>query len=687
MKRGFFYGTTCALACLSGQLVTAQEEQDGVFLGTIVLGESKREVATDTATPVTEVDQTEIDDRQAGTVAELIDSVPGVSLVNGSTPNGSGINIRGFGANSTFGSDQKVAIQIDGASVGSEEIYRIGTQLFTDPELFKSVSVIRGTVGSFEYGTGIVGGVVLLETKDASDFTGGEPGVRVRQTLQFTTNGDGLTSSSIVAWQPTENLEFLANYTWREQDFQTDGDGEDIGNSAFDLPSSLIKSRYRFGQDRAHALSLTYTETSESDRDVPYDTFLTSDDVFGNVDRDIETETAVLSYEYNPPGDDLIDVTVDLSYANQEIEQEYVEGSSSCEGGPPFPCDFPFPEGGFSVVNADQQYETTKLSIRNTSLFTTGSVDHELRAGVELLRKERLDAASAPGGEDNRVAFFAIDEMRIGEAWTITPALRYETSEIDGTLDDGRDVSYDNDALVGGLSVRYAFSNGVALFGSAAYTENLPILDDLENDELMEQAEEARTFELGASLDRTSIFADEDVLAIKGTFYRTELTEVTSYVSDVFVGPGPDDIESQPLDRVETEGFELEASYAMRSGFYVDLNANIVAGEETDANGRTTDWRITPADSARLTLGQRFGEELDLSWEIVAARAENREDDRSPGFAVHNLRATYVPQQGVLEGSELRLGLENAFDREFTPHLSTRPAPGRNIKLSLARTF
>lgn len=87
------------------------ESETGEFLGTLTLGESKRDVQTDTATPVTLVDQEEIEDRQAGTIAELIDSVPGVSLVNGSTPIGSGINIRGFGANGTYGTDQKVAIQ------------------------------------------------------------------------------------------------------------------------------------------------------------------------------------------------------------------------------------------------------------------------------------------------------------------------------------------------------------------------------------------------------------------------------------------------------------------------------------------------------------------------------------------------------------------------------------------------
>lgn len=197
----------CALLSSAAMLFAAPvAAQDTTQLDEIILIESKRDVATDTATPTTTVDQTEIDDRQATTVAELVDSVPGVTLVNGATPpRGSGINIRGFGANGTYGTDQKVLIQVDGgASMGAEELYRISSQLFTDPPaLYREVSVIRGMVGgSFEYGTGAFGGVVKAESKNASDFTDGVPGTRVRQTLQFGTNGDTTATSTILAWQP-----------------------------------------------------------------------------------------------------------------------------------------------------------------------------------------------------------------------------------------------------------------------------------------------------------------------------------------------------------------------------------------------------------------------------------------------------------------------------------------------------
>ncbi len=663
---------------LISQSAAAQETQ---FLGTIELGDSKREVQTDTATALTVVDQEEINDRQAGTIAELIDSVPGVSLVNGSTPQGSGINIRGYGANGTYGTDQKVAVQVDGASVGSEELYRIGTQLFSDPALFRSVEVVRGTVGSFAYGSGIVGGVVSLETKDASDFTGGETGTAIRQTFEFGTNGNGAASSTILAWQPTDKLEFLANYTYRQQDNQTDGAGDVIGASAFGLPTWMVKARYSFGQKNDQSVTFSYTDTTVADRDVPYDTFGTTGGSFGNVDRDTVSGTSSLQYAYNPFESEMIDLTVTLSYAAQQIDQTYIPGSSTCEDSSCLRPGDTFPAGGFETVNASHRYETAKLNVSNTSLFSTDVVDHNLLVGIELTRKTRLNADSAPGGTDERAALFVVNEMTIGDAWTITPALRYETSTVVGSTAPN-DATYDNDALMGGLSVRYAFNNGVAVFGSAAYTEGLPIIDDLGDLVFMTQSEKSQTFELGVSDDGFDVFKDGDSFAVKANIYQTELWDITSYSG---------------RNKVESQGIELETSYTLENGFYVDANANFVTGKEFRPDGTSFDWGNTPADSLRFTVGKKFGKEFDISWETTANREISVEaagvrggapsTTTTPGFFSHNLRATYIPQQGVLEGAEFRFGAENIFDADYRTNLSTRNAPGRNVKFTIAKTF
>ncbi|WP_205877459.1 TonB-dependent receptor domain-containing protein [Leisingera sp. NJS204] len=684
-------GTVSVLGLMGGTTsLTAQDIlEDTDFLGTVDLGQGKREVQTGTAAPLTVISQEEIDDRQAGTIGELIDSVPGVNLVNGNTPRGAGINIRGFGATSSFGTDQKVQVIVDGATTGSEELYRIGTQLFTDPELYKEVSVLRGTIGSFEYGSGVIGGLVKLDTKDASDFTGNEIGLRLRQTLQATSNGEGFATSSIVAWQPLENFELLLNYTLRDTAEYDNGDGSQVANTQSRTPSYLIKGKYSFGDAGEHSITASLNDSVNDEKDVPYDGFGTTSTSFGRVDRRIDNRVAGIRYQWNPAGNDLVNLDVNLTYSDQEITQSYIAGSAFCDDGGVVRADPNCARSGpagspFSSAtqDADHRYETTKLTVKNSSYFTTGAVTHDLRAGVELSRRERLNASSAPGGTAKRYAVFAVDDISIGR-WTATPALRYESQQIDAH--DGSQ-NHDASALMGGLSLRYEFDAGFALFGSAAYTENLPVIDDLDNAARIGVSERSHTYEIGASYAAADVLTANDNLAVKVTYYQSRLRDITSYVSSVSL-PAPPFFAFVPLDQVDTSGFEIEAGYALDSGFYADLNANLPDGEEV-LNGTAARWRNLASDDLRLTLGKRFGETLDLSWELVAAKSGfDAAGAAAAGYGVHNLRATYKPQSGLLQGAEIRFGVENAFDRAYRPSLYSRDAAGRNFKLTLAKTF
>lgn len=679
-------GTT-ALICLSlAMQATAQETlgfDDPGYLGTLILTPGKRDLSFGTALPRTVVEAEEIEDRQASTVAQLIDSVPGVTLVNGTTPQGSGINIRGFGANTTYGSDQKIAVQIDGASVGSEELYRIGTQLFTDPLLYREVEVLRGTIGSFAYGSGIVGGVVKLETKNASDFTGGVPGFGGSQTLEFGSNGNGWVTSTNLAWMPSEGAEFLLNYSLRDQEDLTAGDGTIIGNSAFRTPSYLAKGRFTFGQDDAHSLTFSQSRTVADDKDVPYDQFETTAGSFGRVDRVTDTRQTTLEYAYNPASD-LIDLRANLSYADQSIDTTYIDGSSPFQMGQPVAafCANPF----FGVICADNRYETTKLTVSNRAVFDTGRMAHDMLAGVELIRKVRLDANSAPGGEDRRFAAFMVDEMTMGRV-TLTPAIRYETSKLESAVPlAGVPDSYRTEALMGGLSLAYDFGNGLSVFGSAAYTEGLPIIDDLSasavSQQRLDMSEKSHTFEIGIEYTGTDVFAQGDSFTIRGNAYQTRLWDITSYTVSGST--------STDLDKVDSRGFELEASYGMANGIYVDLAGHVGNGTEFNPDGSSAIWRNSAADRVQLTLGKKWNHSLDLSWEVV--HAADRRDALGGALSdstVHNLRATWRPHQGWLDGSEVRVGLENLFDADYVGHLSSpsRKSPGRTIKVSLTKSF
>lgn len=707
IRRMTLWGTTALCAAAWAGMPVAQElaqetaQSNAADLGTIKLSFSKRDVRTDTATAVTEIDATEIEDRQAGSVAELIDSVPGVHLVNGATSHGSGINIRGFGANSSFGTDNKVLIQVDGVTRGSEELYRIGNQLFTDPALYREVEVIRGTVGSFEYGSGVVGGVVRMETKNASDFDLGDKGWMFRSLYEFQTNGKGNTLSGTLAWQPAERAEFLLNFTNRGLGVQEDGNGNPINAAAggIDDPSYLVKGKLHFGQDDAHSVTASYTSTKASEYDVPYDSF-SGAGAFGstvppgtdNVNRKVSSETAMLRYGYNPVGNDLVDLTAQLSYADEQIDQtavnDFATMSAQISAANPFlpPAAVAGLAGALTgLANADHHYETTTVTLKNRAHFDTGALTHNLVAGMEYIHRKRLNASSAPGGDDHRWAMFAVDEISLADALTVTPAIRYESSKIEGNPAIAGEP-FEKDALMGGLSVRYAFQSGFSVFGSAAYTEVLPPIDDLDNIARIEQSEKALSYEIGAGYEKSGAFRAGDRLSFKANLYDTTLRDVTSYVGDI--DPDPAVTDSRELHSVHMQGLEMEASYAMESGFYVDLNADIsLKAEQTNAVLVSSDWRSKAADSLRLTLGHKFADTYDLSWETVANDAVTVNGARNSGFVIHNLRATIAPKTGVWEGTEFRVGVENLFDEQYQTALATRPAVGRNFKFSLAKTF
>lgn len=640
--------------------------EDGVEIGTVDIGESVRAVQTATATPVTVINREEILDRQANTVAELIDSVPSVSLVNGSTPIGSAISIRGFGFNPPFGTDSKVSVQIDGAVADAEEIYRVGNQIFTEPDLYRTVEVIRGTVGSFEYGSGIIGGVIRLETVDAFDLTGGEAGIAFNQTLGWFSNGDGFQSSSTLAVAPNDRVELLGNFTWRQQNNQTDGNGDEIGNGEFELPSFLLKAGVYLDPDREHYLRASYQQTTTADRDVPLDTFITSTDFFGNVDRDTLSQVAILRYNYNPVDTDAVDLTAQFSYTNQKIDQTFIPGSTNPPG---------FDRFVSGLGNADLQFEIYQAVLKNAAFFETGGIRHSLRTGVDFRSRVRADASSAPGGVDNRLAFFAVDEITLTRGLTVTPAIRYETQDVDArpALNDGTAFSSGRDALMGGVSARYEFPIGLAFFASWAQSDNFPIIDDLENEVLREQIEVSETHEFGAAFNRVGLFSDNDQIAIKVNYYNTEIDDLSSTFG---------------VAAVQTEGFEAEASYATQGGFYLDFNASIISGEETRTDGTVGDWRNLPQNTYQGAIGKRFGSLLDLRWESILA--EDRVQDGTvdgEGFDLHNLRAIITPSGGILEGLALRLSVENIFDTFYQPARSLRPSPGRNFKVTVTKRF
>lgn len=669
---------SAAIVAVQPFMSTLAVAQD-YYLGTIELGESLRDVATDTATSETVISQEELDARQATTTVELLETVPNVTLVNGALPQGAAVAIRGLGAYAGYyGADGKVSIVIDGVKSEQEEIYRNGSMFALEPELFREVTVQRGPAEGFTYASGAMGGTIIMETKDARDFLEGDDTFALRQKLAFETNGSGTSTSTILAFAPDENLEVLAFAGYREMGDREDGDGTAQDATGFEAPSGLLKANYRFNDEHTLTFSLAYNEIPEED--VPYNAY-DPDWTSTLVDRYTRDTTAYAAYRYNPIDNDLINLEARLTLKKEDLTiSDPSDGSTS------------------GIYNADHDTTTIGLRLENEALFDTGAIAHTLSTGVEIKHRERsailldgtyagLNDYAAPGGTDESIAIYAVDEMEIGSKLTLTPQLRFESQKLTSQGNDYDYVSWttyyavadgtevNSTAITGAMSARYEFTDELAVFATAAYNENLPLLDDLRSSSARENSEKGRTYELGFSYDSSDVLVGGDLLRAKVTAFQTDIWDATSLSS---------------ATTVDLYGAELEVSY-VNPGFFVDVNAGTTRGTINDTDDP---FNFAPADSLQLTLGKRFmDDQLTVTVEAQHAWANDRTTDTSGGYApseaytVYNASAAYIPDSGPAEGIEFRASVENIADLTYRPYMSTRNAPGRTFKFSLAKTF
>ena len=650
---------------------------DGELIGTVTIGDSLRGVVTDTAAPETTIDQEELDARQATTTGQLLDTVPNVTLLNGNTPQGGGVSIRGLGSQAgLYSSDGTVSVVVDGVRSGSEEIYRNGSILALEPELFKEVTVTRGPSGGFEYSSSASGGTIELTTKDASDFLEDGDTFAFRQKFGYETNGQSPLSTSILAFAPTDDLEALLFFGVRTSENRDDGDGNEILGTEFEQTSGLAKLSYRL--DGASTFTAAYQQNQIPERDVNYNVYDPGvDAVFGRVDRDIEDATGYLEYSYNPEENDLIDLTARLQFKREEVALD--------------PVTNPFMT---PLLEADHLTETLSATVQNTARFDTGKASHDLTTGLEIGQRERsslTDAGtndpSAPGGTDDFLALFVMDEIGVTDRLTLTPALRYETqrltSENNPAVADG--TTFEDDSWTGQLAARFEVTDAFSVFGTVAHNENLPLIDNVTN-ENVDVTEKADTVEVGMAFDGFDVFTRDDSLSAKLTAYQTQIRDgrTYSFTTTVF------------NSSIDLHGLELEASY-VHPKFYLDFAAAANRGKVTErSDGTDVDeyFAQSTADNIELTLGKRFADDqLDVFLTVDHNFANDRTEATtgptapSDAYTLYDIGVGYKPQSGALEGTEFRASFDNILNTDYRQYGSSRNGAGRNIVLSVARTF
>ncbi|WP_455873599.1 TonB-dependent receptor plug domain-containing protein [Rhizobium yanglingense] len=379
----FVFGAGFPAYSQSKEEEAASQKTDRVTpLKKIVVGAGQRKIAIDTPQAVTVLDQKDIDDLQAETIGDIFKDVPGVSIAGSDRVFGEAFNIRGIGSTEDSADGSRIVVNVDGAQKFYEQ-YRMGS-FFSDPELYKSVEVLRGPASSTLYGAGALGGVINFTTKDASDFLQEGYDNALRLKSSYETNGNGYLGSSIFAHRFNEGAEFLGMLNKRASSQFQSGDGTDLSGSDFQSWSGLAKGTFHFGDGDEQTVRLSYQHWDSDANDQDYAQTGTQA-AFGTVDRHVVDDTAVLSYE-NPVSDNpWLDLKASLSYSDTSVDQS--DGTL----------------GGFSnIIDADYGYRTWQANLQNTSEFSGENWVNYLTYGTQLSHQDRTAEFAACDQPDAR---------------------------------------------------------------------------------------------------------------------------------------------------------------------------------------------------------------------------------------------------------------------------------------------
>ncbi|MER8490503.1 TonB-dependent hemoglobin/transferrin/lactoferrin family receptor [Mesorhizobium australicum] len=651
------------------------------------------ETAIQSLASASHVDQEQLDRRMATTPNEMLLGVPGVAAQADARRVSTSINIRGL---QDFG---RVAVIVDGARQNFQRSDH-GTQstFYIDPELVKSVDVIRGPVAN-TYGSGAIGGVVFFDTKDAVDFLKPDETWAGSVTGRYESNGKGWTTSATGAYRINENWDVLGNIVYRDYDNYKDGDGDTVNGTGFDVLSGLLNTTVRPTENSE--LKLGWVGSSDD-----------WDETSGGVpvnDVDLKSNTFTARYNITDEDKSWLDLHINTSYNKTNLDLTSLAPQNRFDPVTGLPV--VLPAGSLSTFDVG----TTGIDIWNTSRFETNGIAHELTYGGDWVG-DNVKTGGAAGGDSfytpsgkRNVSGAYVQDKLTWDWLEVIAGLRYDSYSL---KDDTHDISGDrlsprvtvgvspfNSGGLAGLQFYGTYAEG---YRSPSITETLisgnhpagVSFPFLPNPNL--RPETGKTTELGVNYKQNDIFEPGDALRLKAAYFNND---VDDYIDGVTLspfapgsgcpfGPGiPICFQYQNFAKAKINGFELEGVYDAAWG-YAGLSASITDGHTVSYKGVEADLATIPSSQVTAQLGLRFLEDKLTVGGEVQYNGKPKGNAVAADYTLVNAFASYQATDDL----KVDFRADNLFDVKYANPLngSTTIAvyePGITLKLAATMRF
>ncbi|WP_341896694.1 TonB-dependent hemoglobin/transferrin/lactoferrin family receptor [Ferrovibrio terrae] len=677
---GRFAMAATLLGGSSLQPAFAQQVADAVLNPVTITATKTPHNVDEVPAHVTVLDNEYIENRNPTKMDDLLRDLPGVEMSGGPRRLGQDVSIRGMGG-------QRVVTTLDGARQNFNAGHK--GRFFLDPDLLRQVEIVRGS-NSALHGSGAIGGVIAMETKEAGDF------LKAGQTMGFRTKygySDGSNEnyySNGVFGRYEDKVDILANYSYRDTNNLKQGDGRELPLSSEDLRDLMFKATLRPAE--FHKVSVTALNFKEDGLTLTNPDGTLSATENPAVERLTRMSTYSLNYSYASPDMPLLNPTLKVYRNGLHINERRT------------------PTYRFDTTHLI----TTGFDVYNTSYFDTGALKHAVTFGSEYYtdtqRATRQNSATAvngprqgyPNAESEVAGYYVQDEIEIFHGLTVTPAARFDTYE--GRANISRKA--DEDAFSPKISANWQALQWLSVYGSYGYGFRAPSLLEtyvsgshlgpgnqfVPNPNL--RPETTETTEGGFRLKFDDAFTTKDALRFNATYFYTRAED---FIETVVTGTAASGSTTNTnIPNAIIQGAELSAAYDLPYAFS-SLGYARIRGEN-DNTGRPLD--SIPADKFTAVLGAKlpeYGVRFGWRGEFVAeqdrvsgvpfvSNTPSSATSKTGGHAVHSIFATWFPLPEYLQGVRVDAGVENIFDTTYRRHLASLYEEGRDYRVSVSYT-
>ncbi|PIW61404.1 TonB-dependent hemoglobin/transferrin/lactoferrin family receptor [Shewanella sp. CG12_big_fil_rev_8_21_14_0_65_47_15] len=686
-------GTALSFTALSFTLAAAesvqpviQQDTDNKTVATefdevLVSATRISEKASETSRSVTVVGEEQLTVAQAASVADALKNEANINVTNGPRASSQGVEIRGL-------SGDRVLQTIDGARQNTSSGHR--GSYFMDPELLKSIEVLRGPASSL-WGSGALGGVVAQNTKSAQDFLAPEESFGGYLKQGYETNGSRTkTSGAIYGQQAT--IDWLLNGSYYDSNDINTGNDETLNNSASQGSSGLAK--FGWQADEASRLELS-ARVNKSNELVPSNPSAAVSSSVPLVRRKTDDQNVTLNYSLHPANNPYLDTKVQVYWNSTDYDEDRVTKNQL----------------------DSTEYRTVGVNLNNSSqlgiIKLTYGVDG-YRDTIETVRDDKGQAGQRPGnidGETQVWGAFTRADIELTQTLNLDAALRYDSFKTDS---NNLNLSSDDNELSPSLGLIWQTQAWLTL--SARYDQafRAPTVEEMfssgthycippipgflpqglcntfaTNPDL--KSETARNKEIKADL-RFSDLAGDDELALTFNIFRNDVDDfIVQQVSNPWHGiPGFEQTTSwNNVEDAQLTGFEVSGRYRIGQT-RLAMNYGQTHGED-----RQTGDAIEgiPANKFNVDLSQGIMDgDMKLGTRVTyVATQSNTPDGHSVAeyddYTLWDVYLAWEPTMGVMSGVRVDFAIENIGDEQYQQAWQTLYQPGRNMKLSARYMF